>query len=57
MLHAGIHVTVAPDTRVEDADRIADRVRERVSVVTSCAYCVVQVESAHRTAIGPAPAG
>lgn len=48
-LHAALHVEVAPETRVADADRIADAVRARVTAMTKCAYCVVQTEARRAT--------
>jgi len=46
VVHTGFHVEVAKGTPIEEADRIAEEVRERVSRETGCQYCVIHVDPA-----------
>jgi cation diffusion facilitator family transporter len=43
IVHAGLHVLVRPGTPVEEADRIADLVRDRVHEQVLGQYCLVRV--------------
>ena len=45
MVHTGFHIEVARGTPIEEADRIAHEVEERVSRDTGCQYCVIHVDS------------
>lgn len=45
-VHAGFHIEVVKGTLIEEADRIAEEVRERVSRETGCQYCVIHVDPA-----------
>jgi len=44
VVHAGFHIEVAKGTPIEEADRIAEEVQERVSRETGCQYCVIHVD-------------
>lgn len=44
MVHLEMHVAVAPGTSIEDADRIADEVQDRLSAEGGCRYCTVHPE-------------
>lgn len=43
-VHAGLHIVVKRGTTIEEADRIAELVHERVQKRTGCRYCVVHVD-------------
>lgn len=45
-VHAGMHILVRRGTPIEEADRIAEEVRERVHKVISGSYCVIDVDAA-----------
>lgn len=45
-VHAGMHIIVRRGTPIEEADRIAEEVRERVHKVISGSYCVIDVDAA-----------
>jgi len=47
VVHTGFHVEVARGTPIEEADRIAEEVRERVSRETGCQHCVIHVDPAN----------
>jgi cation diffusion facilitator family transporter len=44
-VHAGMHIEVRPELPVEEADRIAEEVREQVHLETGCRYCVIHVDA------------
>jgi len=46
LVHTGFHIEVARGTLIEEADRIAEEVKERVSRETSCQHCVIHVDPA-----------
>jgi len=46
VVHTGFHIEVARGTLIEEADRIAEEVRERVSRETGCQHCVIHVDPA-----------
>ncbi|RDE16700.1 MAG: hypothetical protein C4K49_04280 [Candidatus Thorarchaeota archaeon] len=45
-VHTGFHIEVSRGTPVEEADRIAEEVRESVSRMMGCRYCVIHVDPA-----------
>lgn len=47
MVHLEMHVAVAPATSIEDADRIADEVQDRLTAEGGCQYCTVHAEPDH----------
>lgn len=44
MVQTGFHIEVAKGTTIEEADRIAEEVQERVSLETGCKHCVIHVD-------------
>ncbi|MEM2100543.1 MAG: cation transporter dimerization domain-containing protein, partial [Thermoproteota archaeon] len=46
IVHAGFHIVVARGTPIEEADRIAEEVREKVSRETGCQHCTIHVDPA-----------
>jgi cation diffusion facilitator family transporter len=46
VIHAGFHIEVAKNTPIEEADRIAEEVKEKISRKTSCRHCVIHVNPA-----------
>jgi len=46
IVHTGFHIEVAKGTPIEEADRIAEEVKERVSLETDCQHCVIHVDPA-----------
>jgi len=46
IVHTGFHIEVARGTLIEEADRIAEEVKERVSRETGCQHCVIHVDPA-----------
>lgn len=52
-VQAGMHIEVQRGLPIEEADRIAEQVRERVHGATGCSYCVIHVDPA--PARGDAP--
>ncbi|RZN37191.1 MAG: hypothetical protein EFT35_06775 [Methanophagales archaeon ANME-1-THS] len=44
IVHTGFHIEVAKGTPIEEADRIAEEVKERVSRETGCQHCVIHVD-------------
>lgn len=44
VVHTGFHIEVARGTPIEEADRIAEEVQEKVSRETGCQYCVIHVD-------------
>ncbi|NJD30232.1 MAG: cation transporter [Chloroflexi bacterium] len=46
VVHAGLHVAVAPGIQIEEADRIGSEVRRRIHDSSESDTCVVQVEPA-----------
>ncbi|MEM2100235.1 MAG: cation diffusion facilitator family transporter [Thermoproteota archaeon] len=46
IVHAGFHIVVARSTPIEEADRIAEEVREKVSRETGCQHCTIHVDPA-----------
>jgi len=51
LVHAGLHIDVARRTPIEEADRIAHEVEERISRKTRCQHCVVHVHPAEDQSI------
>jgi len=47
IVHAGLHIDVARGTPIEEADRIAHEVEQRVSQDTGCQHCVIHVDPAN----------
>lgn len=45
-VHTGMHIEVQRGTAIEEADRIAEEVRERIHRETGCLYCVIHVDAA-----------
>ena len=45
-VHAGLHIEVAPGTPIEEADRIAEEVAQRVHHGLNSGYCVIHVDPA-----------
>lgn len=46
IVHAGLHIEVAKGMSIEEANRIAEEVKERVSQETGCQHCVIHVDPA-----------
>ena len=44
-VHAGMHIAVQRGLPIEEADRIAEEVRERVQQETGCRHCVIHVDA------------
>jgi len=44
MVHTGFHIEVAKGTTIEEADRIAEEVQEKVSLETGCKHCVIHID-------------
>lgn len=44
VVHTGFHIEVAKGTPIEEADRIAHSVQEKVGKETGCRYCVIHVD-------------
>jgi len=49
LVHAGFHIEVTKGMPIEEADRIADEVKERVSRETGCQHCVIHVDPANNS--------
>ena len=49
LVHTGFHIEIARGTPIEEADRIAEEVKERVTRETGCKYCVIHVDPAGET--------
>jgi len=49
VVHTGFHIEVAKGTSIEEADRIAEEVREKVSRETGCQHCVIHVDPANNS--------
>jgi len=47
VVHTGFHIEVAKGTPIEEADRIAEEVKKRVSRETGCQHCVIHVDPAN----------
>jgi len=47
IVHTGFHIEVAKGTPIEEADRIAHEVNEKVSRETGCQHCVIHVDPAN----------
>ncbi|MGD1994340.1 MAG: cation diffusion facilitator family transporter [Anaerolineae bacterium] len=45
-VHTGMHIEVQRGTAIEEADRIAEEVRERIHQETGCLYCVIHMDAA-----------
>jgi divalent metal cation (Fe/Co/Zn/Cd) transporter len=48
-VHAGMHIEVWRGLPIEEADRIAEEVRERVHQGTESGYCVIHTDAAEPT--------
>jgi len=46
IVHTGFHIEVAKGTPIEEADRIAEEVKERISRETGCQHCVIHIDPA-----------
>lgn len=46
MVHTGFHIEVANGTPIEEADRIAEEVKEMVIRETGCQHCVIHIDPA-----------
>lgn len=46
IIHTGFHIEVARGTPIEEADRIAEEVKEKISRETGCQHCVIHVDPA-----------
>lgn len=44
VIHVGFHIEVARGTPIEEADRIAEEVKEMISGETGCRHCVIHVD-------------
>lgn len=44
IVHTGFHIEVAKGTPIEEADRIAEEVRGKVSQETGCQHCAIHVD-------------
>ncbi|MCP8317992.1 MAG: cation transporter [archaeon] len=49
VVHTGFHIEVAKGTSIEEADRIAHEVEEKVSRETGCQHCVIHVDPANNS--------
>jgi len=47
VVHTGFHIEVAKGTPIEEADRIAEEVKEKVSRETDCQHCVIHIDPAN----------
>ena len=47
-VHAGMHVEVARGTPIEEADRIAEEVMQRIHSSADASYCVIHVDAAEQ---------
>jgi len=45
-VHTGMHIEVQPHLPIEEADRIAEEVRELIHRETGCLYCVIHMDAA-----------
>ncbi|HSB68028.1 MAG TPA: cation diffusion facilitator family transporter [Candidatus Methylomirabilis sp.] len=45
-VRAGMHIEVSRGLPIEEADRVAEEVRQRVHQATGCRYCVIHVDPA-----------
>jgi divalent metal cation (Fe/Co/Zn/Cd) transporter len=45
MVRASMHIMVPGDMSVEEADRIAEEVQNRVQAVAGCDYCIVHLDA------------
>lgn len=54
-VHTGLHIEVRRGLPVEEADRIAEDVRERVEHATGCQYCVIHVDAAESSGASVRP--
>jgi cation diffusion facilitator family transporter len=45
-VHLGMHIEVKPGTAIEEADRIAEEVRERIHGTVTGRYCIIHVDPA-----------
>ena len=52
-VHVGMHIEVARGMPIEEADRIAEEVRERVHRSVEGGYCVIHVDAVHHPTIAP----
>jgi len=50
IVHTGFHIEVARGTLIEEADRIAHEVEERVGKETGCQHCVIHVDPVNGSA-------
>ncbi len=46
IVHTGFHIEVAKGTPIEEADRIAEEVKEKINRETGCQHCVIHVDPA-----------
>ena len=45
-IHSGMHIVVPRGIPIEEADRIADEVRQQIHGIIGCKYCVIHVDAA-----------
>ena len=50
VVHAGMHIEVARGLPIEEADRIAEEVMQRIHGATETGYCVIHVDAAEQPA-------
>jgi len=48
-IHTGFHIEVAKNTPIEEADRIVEEVKEKITHETGCQHCVIHVDPAERS--------
>jgi cation diffusion facilitator family transporter len=55
-VRAGLHIEVQRGLPIEEADRVAEEVRQRVHQATGCRYCVIHVDPAGPEKMSPTDA-
>ncbi len=51
VVHTGFHIEVAKGTPIEEADKIAEEVKEKVSRETGCKHCIIHVDPKNSVSI------
>jgi len=51
VVHAGFDIEVAKGAPIEEADRIAEEVRDKVSRETGCEHCVIHVDPEDKSSL------
>jgi ferrous-iron efflux pump FieF len=49
VVHAGLHIVVQRGLPIEEADRIAEQVNDKLHQGTDSSYCVIHVDAAEPT--------